>query len=70
MSLYELSVIHEVPKMTDEQLLDIKDHGYNAEAYKVLVEKTGAEHYQSFVLGRVANELIDRGLMDAESELS
>lgn len=68
MSLTELSVRQEVPKMTDEQLLDIKKNGYNAVEYHSLVERSGAKHYREFTLGVVADHLIKRNLMDVGYE--
>lgn len=68
MNLQEKHLISEVPKLTNTQLQDIKDHGYNAETYLNLVEKTDTKHYRIFVFGQIAKELIKRGLINIETE--
>lgn len=69
MSLAEKAVLAEVPKLTDEQLLDIKAYGYHSDEYKALEERTGAKYYRTFILGRVAEQLIERDLMSTGFEL-
>jgi len=68
MSKVEKEITRSIKALSNKQLLSIKNKGTGAPEYESLEDLAGGFLYRDFILGRAASEMIQRGLIDVETE--